>query len=142
MMVPDVDRVEFAVRAGPHKANVPVTLPAAKKWRVFIVPTAHTDVGYTDLQDRVKVRHANNGMTILQWLDQYPKFKWYSETYWQLNALLDLHPEKSDEIFDHLRQKRQGLVRRLRQHAHRTLFVRGAQPSHTGFAEPGQSRRV
>ena len=88
---------------------MPVTLPAAKKWRVYIVPTAHTDVGYTDLQDRVKVRHANNGMTILQWLDQYPEFKWYSETYWQLNALLDLHPEKSDEIFDHLRQKRWGL---------------------------------
>jgi len=36
---------------------MPVMLPPEKKWLVYVVPTTHTDIGYTDLQDRVKVRH-------------------------------------------------------------------------------------
>ncbi|HVM50378.1 MAG TPA: glycosyl hydrolase-related protein, partial [Candidatus Acidoferrum sp.] len=89
--------------------KVPLTLPPARKWRVYIVPTTHTDIGYTDLQDRVKVRHADNGMLALGWLEQYPFFKWYSETYWQLQALLDLHPDRTDGVFARMREKRMGV---------------------------------
>jgi hypothetical protein len=109
ILVPDVDKIELALRASQREIKTPVNFPHAKKWLVFIVPTAHTDVGYTDLQERVRVRHANNGLRELQWLGQYPDLKWNSETYWQLNALLELHPDKTDEVFERLRQKRWGL---------------------------------
>jgi alpha-mannosidase len=107
--VPDVERVELSVRAAQREIKLPVTLPPARKWRVYVVPTTHTDVGYTDLQDRVKVRHAENGLCALKWLDEYPFFKWYSETYWQLDALLELHPQKTDEVFTRMRERRLGL---------------------------------
>ena len=106
--VPDVDQIELVLRTAQREFKMPVKLPPAKKWRVFVVPTAHTDIGYTDLQDRVKVRHAENGLSELQFLDQFPFLKWYSETFWQLNALLELHPEKTDEVFQRLREKRWG----------------------------------
>jgi len=109
ILVPDMDQVELKLRTGQQEIKVPVMLPPAKKWLVYVVPTTHTDIGYTDLQDRVKVRHAENGLGELQLLDQYPSLKWYSETYWQLNALLELHPEKTDEVFQRLREKRWGL---------------------------------
>jgi alpha-mannosidase len=109
ILVPDVDQIELALRTAQREIKAPVKLPPAKKWLVFIVPTTHTDVGYTDLQERVLVRHANNGLRELQYLDQYPFLKWNSETYWQLNALLQLHPEKTGEVFKRLRQKRWGV---------------------------------
>jgi alpha-mannosidase len=109
ILVPDVDKIELALRTAQREIKTPVQLPPTKKWLVFIVPTAHTDVGYTDLQERVRVRHANNGLRELEWLGRYPFLKWNSETYWQLNALLELHPDKTDEVFERLRQKRWGL---------------------------------
>lgn len=109
VMVPDTDHVELTLRAGQREINLPVTLPPAKKWRLYIVPTTHTDIGYTDLQSHIKVRHANNGVAALRLLDEYSNFKWYSETFWQLNVCLLLHPELTDQIFEQLREKRWGL---------------------------------
>ena len=134
MTVPDVDQVELSLRAGQHEIKLPLTLPPAKKWQVYIVPTAHTDIGYTDLQERVEVRHANNGLTVLQWLEEYPSFKWYSETYWQLNALLAVSPGKDRGSFRATAPKAVGLVRGLCQHAHRALLKRSARPAHAGCA--------
>lgn len=107
--VPDVAQLELTLKAARRQIQLPLLLPPAKKWRLFIVPTVHTDVGYTDLQERVRTRHADNGLRALELLDQYPFFKWYSETYWQLDALLQLHSEKTDAVFERLRQKRWGL---------------------------------
>jgi alpha-mannosidase len=109
LLVPDVGQVDFTVRVGGHEIKMPVTLPPARKWKMYIVPTSHTDIGYTDLQDRVQARHAQNGLDALALLDADPVFKWNSETFWQLNCLLELHPEKTGAVFARLRQKRWGL---------------------------------
>ncbi len=109
IMVPDVHHVQLTLETPHARIETPVMLPPSRKWRVYIVPTAHTDIGYTDYQDSVKVRHANNGLRALKLLHKYPLFKWYSETYWQLEAMLQLYPEKTGEVFKLLRQKRWGL---------------------------------
>ncbi len=106
IMVPDADHVDLTLKTSQREIKLPVTLPPAKKWLLYIVPTVHTDIGYTDLQDRVKVRHANNGLAALDMLKQYPDFKWYSETFWQLNVLFLLHPETMDSVFELMREKR------------------------------------
>jgi hypothetical protein len=109
LMVPDTDEVDVTLKTADRQVKLPVTLPPAKKWLLYIVPTTHTDIGYTDFQSRIKVRHANNGRAALQLLNDYPGFKWYSETFWQLNVCLLLHPELTDAIFEQLREKRWGL---------------------------------
>jgi hypothetical protein len=76
ILVPDVDKIELALRTAQPEIKTPVKLPPAKKWLVFIVPTAHTDVGYTDLQERVRARHANNSLRELQWLGQMTGSTW------------------------------------------------------------------
>ncbi|HXC35798.1 MAG TPA: polysaccharide lyase family protein, partial [Candidatus Acidoferrales bacterium] len=109
LIVPDTGEVDVTLKTADHNIKLPVTLPPAKKWLLYIVPTVHTDIGYTDFQSRIKVRHANNGQAALQMLNDYPDFKWYSETFWQLNVCLLLHPELTDAIFGQLREKRWGL---------------------------------
>ena len=76
---------------------------------MYIVPTVHTDIGYTDLQDRVMARHAENTLQALATADKHPSFKWDFETFWQLDCFLRAHPEKTEEVFGRLREGRMGL---------------------------------
>ena len=110
--MPDVEQpttVELALKAADRELKATATLRPTRKWRVFIVPTVHTDIGYTDLQERVMARHADNTMQALAMIDQHPSFNWDSETYWQLDCFLRAHPEKAEETFRRLREGRMGL---------------------------------
>jgi hypothetical protein len=110
--VPDVDQktpVEVTVKAAGQETTASATLAPSRKWRVYIVPTVHTDIGYTDLQYRVAARHANNTMQALTAADKYPFFKWEFETFWQLDCFLRAHPDRTDEVFRRLRGGGMGL---------------------------------
>ncbi|MGO8931242.1 MAG: polysaccharide lyase family protein [Limisphaerales bacterium] len=101
--------VELALEAGGKQIKATTVLQPTRKWKVFIVPTVHTDIGYTDLQERVMARHAENTMQALAMADKYPCFNWDFETFWQLDCFLRAHPEKTEEIFRRLREGRMGL---------------------------------
>ena len=110
--VPEVERdtmVELVLKAGERELKASSALRPARKWRVYIVPTVHTDIGYTDLQERVMARHANNTMQALAMVNEHPLFNWDFETYWQLDCFLRAHPEKAEETFRRLREGRMGL---------------------------------
>jgi hypothetical protein len=110
--MPDVEQetpVELTVRVGDKEVKSGATLQKARKWRVFIVPTVHTDIGYTDLQEKVMARHADNTIQALAMVDKYPEFNWDFETFWQLDCFLKEHPEKREELFRRLREGRMGL---------------------------------
>jgi len=112
VMVPEAEEkatVELAVKTAGKEVKATATLGPARKWRVYIVPTVHTDIGYTDLQDRVMARHADNTRQALAMADEHPSFKWYFETYWQLDCFLRAHPERAEEVFRYLREGRMGL---------------------------------
>ena len=110
--LPDVQEqttVEVALTVGGKEIKATTVLQPTKKWKVFIVPTVHTDIGYTDLQERVMARHAENTMQALAMIDRYPSFNWDLETYWQFDCFLRAHPEKAEEAFRRLREGRMGL---------------------------------
>ena len=101
--------VELALRAGGKEMKATAMLQPTRKWKVYIVPTVHTDIGYTDLQERVMARHADNTMHALAMAAQHPAFNWDFETFWQLDCFLRAHPEKAEETFCRLREGRMGL---------------------------------
>jgi hypothetical protein len=110
--LPDVEQkttVELALKAGGKEMKATTTLQPTRKWRVFIVPTVHTDIGYTDLQERVMARHADNTMQALAMANEHASFNWDFETFWQLDSFLRAHPEKAEETFRRLREGRMGL---------------------------------
>ena len=110
--LPDVEQktvVDLTFAAAGTEIKATVMLQPARKWKVFIVPTVHTDIGYTDLQERVMARHAENTMQALTMADQHPSFNWDFETFWQLDCCLRAHPEKTEETFRRLREGRMGL---------------------------------
>ena len=110
--VPEIEQkaeVTLIVKAGGKEVKTVAALTPARKWRVYIVPTVHTDIGYTDLQERVMARHAKNTLQALAMAAKYPSFKWDFETYWQLDCFLRAHPEQAEEVFRYLRDGRMGL---------------------------------
>ena len=110
--MPDVKQksaVDLTLKAGGNTVHASATLAPARKWRVYIVPTVHTDIGYTDLQERVMARHADNTRQALAMADKHPSFKWDFETYWQLDSFLRAHPGQAEEVFRYLREGRMGL---------------------------------
>ena len=110
--LPDVDHktaIELTLKAGGKEIKATAELRPTRRWRVFIVPTVHTDIGYTDLQERVMARHAENTMQALVMADAHPAFNWDFETFWQLDCFLRAHPEKAEETFRRLREGRMGL---------------------------------
>ena len=97
-----------------------------RKWRMFIVPTVHTDVGYTDLQDAL-ARHA----------EQHRCRRWHCWTStrpstgtWKPigSSTLPARPSREDRggVPPPARGPN-GAVGFLRQHAHRPLLARGAR---------------
>ena len=101
--------IEVALKAGSRGAKARTVLRPTRRWRVYIVPTVHTDIGYTDLQDKVAALHASNTMQALALVNEHPSFNWDFETYWQLDCFLRAHPEKAEETFRRLREGRMGL---------------------------------
>ena len=101
--------VELTLKAAGKEAKATAALGPARMWRVYIVPTVHTDIGYTDLQERVMARHAGNTLQALEMTDKFPAFNWDFETFWQLDCFLRAHPEKTEEVFARLRAGRMGL---------------------------------
>ncbi len=110
--LPEVEQktpVEVALKTGGKVFRASVTLQPTRRWRVFIVPTVHTDVGYTDFQESVMKRHADNTMQALALAERYPAFAWDFETFWQFDSFLRARPEKAEAAFQFLRQGRMGL---------------------------------
>ena len=82
--------------------------PAAAKWRIFVAPSSHTDIGYTDLQPKCAERHNQNTDAALEILETFPDFRWNLEVAWQAENYLNSRPRSRLEEF--LRSAREGKI--------------------------------
>ena len=55
----------------------------ARHWKIYVAPSTHTDIGYTDFQEIVFEKHRNNTATVLKACEANPEFKWNFETFEQ-----------------------------------------------------------
>ena len=71
----------------------------SKRWKVYVCPKIHNDVGYTDLQPHVNELDTRNTDTVLSILKTYPFYKFNFETSWLVENFLDCRPEAYREQF-------------------------------------------
>jgi hypothetical protein len=84
--VPDsTDPVDVKITAaiGDRAKFASVRVMPQRKWRVYVAPSAHTDVGYTDLQPNCAERHCRNLDTAIDLIKRFPDFRWNTEVAWQ-----------------------------------------------------------
>lgn len=93
-----VDEVEVTSKVRRHK-----------KWLIFLAPSVHTDIGYTDIQTNVVKRHNENIKIAIEECKINPNFKWNLEVAWQVENFLADEPEKAKELIQLLREGRLSL---------------------------------
>lgn len=74
---------------------------ANKIKKVYVVHHSHTDIGYTDLQERVMYVQADYIKTVLAIMKktEYKDFRWNCETYYCVEQFLDMASESEKEEF-------------------------------------------
>ena len=59
--------------AGTAKSATVRVMPQ-RKWRIYVAPSSHTDIGYTDLQPKCAERHSQNADTAVDLCRRFPDF--------------------------------------------------------------------
>ena len=100
--------VMVTATVGGRAKSTTVAVPPQRKWKIFLAPSAHTDIGYTHLQPECAERHNQNIDTVVELIDQYPDFKWNCEVAWQVENYLTMRNE--EQIARFLELARQGRI--------------------------------
>jgi len=108
-VIPDtseaIDLKVTAVLDGRAKTATVRAAPA-RKWLVFVAPSAHTDIGYTDVQPKCAERHSENIDKAIELCRRFPGFHWNLEVAWQAENYV--HSRKGEQLADFYRFAREG----------------------------------
>ncbi len=91
--------------------NMPVfsetfNVKPARKWTIHVVPQAHVDVGYTDLQDKAMEVHRKSNDLAVELIKKYPEFNWSVESSYVLQDWLRTRPPELIQEFFKLAQSK------------------------------------
>jgi len=110
---PGGDRATVSVHlgAGDTLSSRTVAVPRARHWVVYICPSVHTDIGYTDHQPQTIQRHRENIGRVIEMCRKNPDLRWNAEVAWKLENYLDNQtPEKTEALIELLKSGRIGLT--------------------------------
>ncbi len=101
--------VEVTITCGGQTRTAACEIRPQKHWKVYIQPSAHVDIGYTDHQARVARRHNDNMSLALELCKKYPDFKWNTESAWVEDNFLSMTtPEQKADFVKFAREGRIG----------------------------------
>ncbi|MDO8587497.1 MAG: polysaccharide lyase family protein [Armatimonadota bacterium] len=101
-------RLEVSVHCGGQTKSASCEIRPERHWKVFVLPTAHVDIGYTDVQENVKLRHNESTSLVLDLCRKYPDFKWNMEVGWAEDIYLSMMP--ADRKAEFIRRAREGRI--------------------------------
>jgi len=108
--VPEFDahtKGEVAVSLGGHTKRFPVVLDPAKKWKLFIVPHTHLDVGYTDYQAKVAEAQSRTLDEAIQLIHDHPEFRFSPDGFWCVRKFMAGRSEdERQRLFRMVEQKK------------------------------------
>lgn len=66
---------------------------------LYVLHSSHTDVGYTDTQEKMKNHHIGFIREAVRLIQKEPEFKWNCESYWCVEQFLAVADEKEKQAF-------------------------------------------
>ncbi len=98
--------VQVTAILGDQRETATARVVPQRQWRIFVAPSAHTDVGYTDLQANCAERHNQNTDAALRLLAEFPDFRWNLEVAWQAENYLQTRSPQ--QVADFVRYAKEG----------------------------------
>jgi len=82
-------------------------LPSQKPWKIYAIHHSHTDIGYTERQEKIQQYHVNFIRQALQILreihsgrhPEWADFKWVCETFWPVESFMERASEQEKVEF-------------------------------------------
>ncbi len=103
-------QLTISVSAGGRSGVTSITQMPQKKWRIFCAPSTHTDIGYTNIQDKVIELHNRNTDLALELIKEFPLYHWNLESSWAAQMWLRDRPwYRHEELYEAARHKRIGI---------------------------------
>ncbi len=100
--------VKVTATAAGRSKTVTATIEPQRKWRIFVAPSSHTDIGYTHIQPECAERHSQNIDVAIDLAAKYPDFKWNLEVAWQAENYVN--SRKGKRLEDFLRLAKEGRI--------------------------------
>ncbi|MBC1820026.1 glycosyl hydrolase, partial [Listeria welshimeri] len=80
----------------------------SKKWKLYVLHHSHTDIGYTERQEKLKRYHVDfiqQAIDILTEIEngkrpEWEGFRWVCENYWQVENFLENSSEENIACFE------------------------------------------
>ncbi|MBP6962950.1 MAG: hypothetical protein KBC96_00940 [Armatimonadetes bacterium] len=91
--------LEVTVSCGSSLVSASCELKPQRHWRLYVQPSSHIDVGYTDWQERVIDLHNRNMSLALDLCKRYPAFVWNTEVAWPEDNYLSMMPKDRRDEF-------------------------------------------
>ncbi|MGL4800066.1 MAG: hypothetical protein ACRCWY_11835 [Cellulosilyticaceae bacterium] len=77
-----------------------------RKWKVYVIHHSHTDIGYTDLQEKIMYNHMDYIRKATEMTARHKGFKWNCESYYCVEKYLE--EATQEEIKDFIEQVKEG----------------------------------
>jgi len=111
--VPDASEpmeVKVTATLGGRSKTATAKIEPVRKWRIFVAPSSHTDIGYTHIQPQCAEIHCKNADTAADLMDKFPDFKWNLEVAWQAeNYVNSRKGEQLDKFLKYAKEGRMGV---------------------------------
>src|SRR5215470_16887496 len=97
---------KIRVNFNGHTSEFAETLNPEKKWKLYVVPHVHLDVGYTDYQAKVAAIHSRILDEAMELVAKHPGFRLSTDGEWNLEQFLkNRSPEERQRIITAIQKK-------------------------------------
>lgn len=104
------ERRTLTLQSGGKTVQTEFDARPERQWTLYVAASAHTDIGYTDLQEKCMALHVDNTIAGLDAADQHPDFKWNLEVFAHYDWFRELKPERLPDLDRNIRAGRVGLT--------------------------------
>jgi len=101
---------EITLRVDGKTISRKATFQPERKWKLFLVPHEHLDIGYTDYRGKVAELHSRNQDRMLRVLAEDPDMRWTIDGTWIVQHYLATRkPSAQKALLDFIRKDRIGM---------------------------------
>ncbi len=88
--------VSLTATLGGQTRTTELRVEPARKWTIYIAPASHTDIGYTDIQEKTLEGHNQDTDKAIELTKTYPDYRWNLEVAVQAESYLANRTQRDD----------------------------------------------
>jgi len=97
----------ISVKTNKKVQYFPIELTPAKKWKIFMVPSIHLDIGYTDYRSKVAELHDQSLDEVMKLAKSYPDFNYSPDGFWIIQQFISNRNEhEKRELINNIHNKK------------------------------------